>query len=203
MSAKLQHYPNRVLSGIPGQADVSMGSPCLSCSFLLKRSTNSLWLSSRLKVRLKLVSNTWWTPAMITIIRSDSVRLNRPLSTEKVIFAPTKAFEESSKPPACLTTAEVKVCSEGSSGLRWHRHHHHLLLCRTVLWRENNFYSIPKAVKSNHNQTQLNPFIHLYLVVLQHFKELQVALLRDEDTLSWGDTAAAGQTVIQWDLCFL
>lgn len=42
----------------------------------------------------------------------------------------------------------------------------------------------------------------LYLVVVQHFKELLVALLGDEDALSGGDTATAGQTVIQCDLCF-
>lgn len=59
-----------------------MGRHLLSCSFLWKRSTNSLWLSSRLKVRLKLVSNMWWTP--VTMIatfrfRGDSICLNKYL----------------------------------------------------------------------------------------------------------------------------
>lgn len=45
--------------------------------------------------------------------------------------------------------------------------------------------------------------IRVYLVVVQHFKELLVALLRDEDALSRSDTATAGQAVIQRDLCFL
>ncbi len=48
-----------------------------------------------------------------------------------------------------------------------------------------------------------HPSIHPYLVVAQHLEELLVALLRDEDALSGGDAAAAGQTVIQCDLCFL
>lgn len=44
---------------------------------------------------------------------------------------------------------------------------------------------------------------HVYLVVLQHFEELLMALLRYEDALSRGDAATAGQTVIQCNLCFL
>lgn len=47
---------------LPGQADASIGRAFLSTSLLLNRSRNSLWLSNRLKERLKLVSKTWWTP---------------------------------------------------------------------------------------------------------------------------------------------
>lgn len=43
----------------------------------------------------------------------------------------------------------------------------------------------------------------LYRVILQHFQELLVALLSDEDALGRGDAAAAGQAVVQCDLCFL
>lgn len=42
-----------------------------------------------------------------------------------------------------------------------------------------------------------------YLVVVQHFQKLLVALLRDEDALSRGDAAAAGQAVVKSDLCLL
>ena len=43
---------------LPGQAEASMGNAFLSSSFRWKRWINSLWLSNRLKLRLKLVSNT-------------------------------------------------------------------------------------------------------------------------------------------------
>lgn len=71
----------------------------------------------------------------------------------------------------------------------------------------NDYYRIEKAAEAIMTSQMLfkhsNTHIHLYLVVAQHFKQLLVALLRDEDTLSRGDTATAGQTVIQCDLCFL
>lgn len=43
----------------------------------------------------------------------------------------------------------------------------------------------------------------LYRVVLQHFQELLVALLCDEDALGRGDAAAAGQAVVKCDLSLL
>ena len=201
-----------------------MGRVLLSCSFLLKRFTNSLWLSSRLKVRLKLVSNTWWTPAIIMTIFSDFVCLNQPfiyissfslscVGLEKnIIVSLTNAFKERSKPPACLSTAEVKVCSDGGSGLRWNGHHHDLLLFSVGLWR---VLYIPWKQQLSHSKgcngkvtghilhKHSNTSVHLYLVVVKHFEELLVALLCDEDALSWSDAAAAGQTVFQCDLCFL
>lgn len=66
------------------------------------------------------------------------------------------------------------------------------------------FKRLQKQITSRHKiHKHSHTPIHLHLVVAQHFKELFVALLRDEDALSGRDAAAAGQTVIQRDLCFL
>lgn len=183
----LQHYTG-FCSGLPGHADVIMGRQFLSCSFLWKRSTNSLWLSSRLKVRLKLVSNTWWTPATMS-----SLEETVPESTFHLkflfhcvvwlikqyfctlIFVLTKAFEERCEPSARLSAAEVIACCQGGSGLRWHRHHHHLF-CPTHLVRSQNnaqkntvkpalLLSYSKGCKSNHNQTQYFTSIPIHVSV--------------------------------------
>lgn len=66
------------------------------------------------------------------------------------------------------------------------------------------FKKAAKAIMTKHTLQNLShTYIHLYHVVEQHFIELIGTLLRDEDALSGGDTATAGQAVIQCDLCFL
>lgn len=75
----------------------------------------------------------------------------------------------------------------------------------------NYSYYVQKATtktieshRKTHKQKHIaSIYTHLYLVVLQHFEKLFMALLRDEDALSGSDTATTGQTVIQCDLCFL
>lgn len=66
----------------------------------------------------------------------------------------------------------------------------------TIIFERLQKQSWPGTILHKHSNTCP------YLVVFQDFKELLVALLCDEDTLSGGDTATAGQTVIQCDLCF-
>lgn len=47
---------------LPGHAEANIGRAVLFTSDSLYRLTNSLQLSIKLKLREKVVSNTWWTP---------------------------------------------------------------------------------------------------------------------------------------------
>lgn len=156
-------------SWIPGQADVIIGRLWPICSFLWNRSRNSLWLSSRLKVRLKLVSKTWWTPAAITAnISADCVCLIQAscftvccmISTYSVSGKKlTKAFEEGCKPPACFSATKAIACCEWGSGLRWYRHHHHhLLLC-------------PIGLKSTQNDEEVSIVMPTVVLLLSDFEK--------------------------------
>lgn len=226
----LQHYTG-FCSGLPGHADVIMGRQFLSCSFLWKRSTNSLWLSSRLKVRLKLVSNTWWTPATIAVFFKRRLCLNPHFIVIScftllydwkkyfctLIFVTHQGFWRntwaSCLPRCCwghsvlpgrlwtavtLTPPPPFLYHSPGKESKWCIDEYSETNIITIIFERLQKQSWPDTIFHKHSNT----CIHLYLVVFQHFKELLVALLCDEDTLSGGDAATACQTVIQCDLCF-